>query len=340
MIYLNYNKRSVIVLQRNKMKIKLILIYSILSFNIFAQKYVEQYNPPEGYLRIGPEQEQMIPMVEKGYTLILPESGEAKGVVIVPGSKRFNFKEAINKSGSLENEALKKNLAVLYIFSGNPLDFYFTSGVMYDITKTIQDVLLENDLKGKPVYLTGMSLAGTRAMKLAIHLENNRNKYWLRASAVAIIDAPLDMVRFWDSENRAIINNFYPDAAGEGKWVTYILRENLGTPQENYNNYIDYSPYVYSAEDGGNASELRNTPVRAYHEPDVNWWIENRRKDYYSMNSIDMAGLINQLKLLNNDNAELITTHNKREGYEEGYSPHTDTNVDYGDLMDWFLKSE
>jgi hypothetical protein len=318
------------------MKKNLLLAIIFLPVNIFAQKIIEEYKQPEGYLRIGPEQEQMIPMVEKGFTLILPEE-EVKGVIVVPTGERFDFKETTNKNGSLENEALKKNFAVLHILSGNPLDFYFTNNIVSDAAKRLQLILADNDLKGKPIYFTGMSLAGTRALKLAIFLQTNKEKYWLQPAAAAIIDAPLDMVRFWDVENRAIINNFYPDAVDEAKWVTYLLKENLGTPEENFNNYVDYSPFVYVAEDGGNAEHLRNIPTRAYHGPDVNWWIENRRKDYYSMNSIDMAALINQLKLLNNEKAELISTHQKREEFNEGSSPHTDTNVDYAELIDWFL---
>ena len=58
------------------------------------------------------------------------------------------------------------------------------------------------------------------------------------------------------------------------------------------------------------------------------------------MNSVDLAALINQLKLLHNDQSELITTYQKREGFEEGASPHTDTIVDYAELMDWFLSFE
>jgi len=322
------------------MKKQLMFSFLALSINIFSQKFVEEYNPPDGYLKIGPEPEQMIPMVEKGYTLILPDNEVVNGVIVVPDGNRMNFKEFINKNGTLENEALKKNAAVIHILTGNPLDFYFTDDTMNDVAKRLQSILTENNLKGKPVFLTGMSLAGTRALKLAIFLQGNKEKFWLQPAGVAIVDAPLDMVRFWDVVNRAMMNNFYPDAVAEGKWVSYLLRENLGTPQENFNNYVDYSPFVYIAEDGGNAEDLRNIPVRAYHEPDVNWWIENRRKDYYSMNSIDLAALINQLKLLNNDKAELITTYQKREGLSEGSSPHTDTIVDYAELLDWFLSNQ
>jgi hypothetical protein len=318
------------------MKFK-ILVFCALTVNILPQKIVEQYQSPEGYLRIGPEQEQMIPLVEKGFTLILPEEGEVNGIIVIPVGKRNDYKEIINKNGTIENEALKKNIAVMHILSGNPLDFYFDEDVIIENVKKLQTALSENNLKDKPVYFSGLSLSGTRALKLAIYLQGNREKYWLQPTAVALIDAPLDMVRFWEAEQRALINNFHPDASEEAKWVTYLLRENLGTPEENFNNYKNYSPFIYEAEDGGNAKYLRNVPVRAYHESDVNWWIENRRKDYYSMNSIDLAALINQLKILNNNNAELITTYQKREGVAEGSSPHTDTNVDYAELMDWFL---
>ena len=127
------------------------------------------------------------------------------------------------------------------------------------------------------------------------------------------------MERFWEAEIRAIRDNFHQSAAGEGRWVTYLLEKNLGgTPLDSYQNYADYSPYTYSAPGGGNAELLKDIPIRAYHEPDVNWWIENRRKSYYSMNSIDMAGLIYDLKLLGNEQAELVTSYQQRADFDKG----------------------
>ena len=90
-------------------------------------------------------------------------------------------------------------------------------------------------------------------------------------------------------------------------------------------------------ETGGNAKYFDDISIRTYTEPDVHWWIANRRKDYYVMNSVDMAGLINQLTILGNENAELITTADK------GYRPdgtrhlHSWNIVDEKELIDWFL---
>jgi hypothetical protein len=55
------------------------------------------------------------------------------------------------------------------------------------------------------------------------------------------------------------------------------------------------------------------------------------------MNSIDLAALINELKLRGNRQAELITTHQVRAGYAKGSSPHTASIVDHEKLLDRFL---
>lgn len=94
---------------------------------------------------------------------------------------------------------------------------------------------------------------------------------------------------------------------------------------------------MFGEDGGGNAMHLRDIAVRAYHEPDVDWWLEHRRKRYYSMNSIDLAALVNELLLLGSSRACLVTTHARRSGYAEGSSAHTWSIVDNAELVDWFL---
>ena len=58
------------------------------------------------------------------------------------------------------------------------------------------------------------------------------------------------------------------------------------------------------------------------------------------MNSIDMAALVYDLKLMGNERAKLVTTHQQRQDFDKGSSPHTWSIVDNADLVDWFISIE
>ncbi|GAB4322695.1 MAG: hypothetical protein Kow0074_14470 [Candidatus Zixiibacteriota bacterium] len=303
-----------------------------------SQTVVRDYAPAQGLLRIGPEAERQIPMVDKGHTLILPGQPPIRGVIVFLDRMPLDPTPWLTDSTSLEAMAAERGLAVLRLTTGNPLDFFFADSVIRDVATRIQSLLEMYHLRDIPLLHVGLSQAGTRSLKLTEYLLEHADEVWLRTAAVAIVDAPLDMIRLWHAETRAARINYHPDAADEGRWVTYLLETNLGgTPATVRDRYVAYAPYTYGEPGGGNARLLKDIAIRAYHEPDVNWWIDNRRKDYYSMNSIDLAALINELKLMGNDQAELITTHNRRHGYEDGTSPHTWSIVDQRELIDWFV---
>jgi len=146
------------------------------------------------------------------------------------------------------------------------------------------------------------------------------------------------MTRFWHTTERAEKLDFDPMSAGEGVWVSHWLEKNLGgTPSENSQAYIEYSPYTYTAENvdnlGGNAQYLKDIPIRTYAEPDINWHIKNRRRTYYSMNATDMASLVSDLKLIGNKETQFVSTHNKRDDVEG--TTHT-WSIVKKKLMKWF----
>ncbi len=304
-----------------------------------TQQVVEQYDDVEGFLRIGPEPDRRIPMTERGYSLLLPEGpiDAVQGVTVFVDPRRFQSLPLPLEPESFDTEALGRNLAVLHITTGDPLDFLFDEGEVKELADRIGAVLKGAGLEGAPVFLAGLSLGGTRALRLAAHLSESGDAPPFHLAAVAIVDAPLDMARLWETERRAGELSFHPAAADEGRWVTYLLETHLGGAPENASaRYAEYSPFSRTAPDGGNAAILRDLPTRAYHEPDVDWWIENRRKSYYDMNSIDLAALINQLRVLGNENAQLVSSHARRAGYP-GASPHTWSVVDNEELVEWFL---
>ncbi len=304
-----------------------------------AQVVKEDYTKMPGLLRIGPEPQRQIWLTERGYTLILPDDSiELQGVAIFFQRGKIAVDNRKPEPASFDYEALTNGVAILHLATGNPLDFFFDDSSMVRAADKIEEVIGENSLEQMPLLFAGLSLGGTRAVKFAQFLYVHKDDYNIKPAAIAVVDAPLDMQRFWYSEKRQIENDFHPAAADEGRWVTYLLEQNLGgAPDKFYDNYADYSPYTHTEPAGGNIKLLIDTPVRAYHEPDIDWWVENRRKNYYDMNSIDMAAMITTLKLLGNDRAELITTHNQRNDYEKGSSPHTWSFIDNADLIKWFL---
>ncbi|RMD92002.1 MAG: hypothetical protein D6813_06640 [Calditrichaeota bacterium] len=314
------------------MKIKILILCIFFITNLFAQRVIDKKIPVKGDIFL--TEGIAIPKTDRGYTLWLPENEKVKGLVVFTHARRDTV-----HSEFIIDYALSKQLAVLYATTENRLEFFFEDDKIQEIENYIHEVITNHNIPDSNLLYCGMSLEGTRALKLAMFSQSNQSKYKLVPKAIAICDSPLDMVRFHREMVKAKELNFNPITANEGTWVSGYLERNLGgTPIDTLKAYIDYSPYCYAANGGPNLNLLENIAIRCYTEPDVNWWIETRRKDYYSMNAIDLAALINELKIRGNQNAELIITQNK--GYQEDGSrhPHTWNIVDEKELVDWFIE--
>lgn len=275
-----------------------------------------------------------IKKVNSGYTLWLPETDSVKGLVLFTHARRDTVNDDL-----LIKEALKEQLAVMYATTDNRLEFFFSNDRLKEIENYLQTVVENHRIPKENILFCGMSLEGTRALKLAIFGASENSEFHLRPRAIAICDAPLDFVRFYQEMVKAKDLKFSPVAENEGTWVSEYLYKNLqGSPKEAFQNYVYYSPFCYSANGGVHLGEFKNIAVRAYTEPDVNWWIDNRRKDYYGMNAIDLAAFINMLKINGNKEAELILTNNK--GYDDlgNRHPHNWNIVDEKELIQWFSR--
>lgn len=314
------------------MKFIFVFILIFVCSITYGQKVINYEVPAEGdiYLTLG----IAIPKINSGYTAWLPEDKNIEGLIVFTHPRRDTV-----SADTLINYAIQNNLAVLYATTDNRLEFLFDKSKLQELENYINEVIIKYNIPKDNLLYCGMSLEGTRAMKLAMFAESPDSKHKLKPKAIVLCDSPLDMVRFHKEMVKAKELNFNPVTANEGTWVSGYLEANLGgTPEENMEAYINYSPYCYSDENVNNYLNFKNIAIRAYTEPDVNWWIDTRRKDYYSMNSIDLAALINSLKIAGNENAELIITNNK--GYLQNGTrhPHSWSIVDEKDMIDWFLK--
>ncbi|WP_341226016.1 hypothetical protein [uncultured Arcticibacterium sp.] len=302
----------------------------LLSFSCLGQKAVSYRVPANGQITLSDGIE--IPQVDAGYTIFLTEN-KAIGAVVF-----FHTELDTAISNSIINLARQRDLATLFVNTENSFEFLFEVKKMQELESYIYQACVNYDVPIDNLLFSGMSLEGTRALKMAIFSKSDDSQNHILPKAVAICDAPLDMVRFWAETDKAWRMNLNEVAANEGQWVSHYLTKNLGgKPAEVITNYINYSPFCYTAEYGGNARFLKDIAIRAYTEPDVMWWIENRGKDYYSMNSIDAAALINQIKIDGNEHAELILTEGKGIRPDGSRHPHSWSIVNEPELLNWFL---
>jgi len=301
----------------------------LIPYLLPAQKVINVEYPSEGNIVLS--EKMSFPKIKSGYSLWLPKEA-SKGMIVF-----FNeYRDTVNKTPIIDL-GLKNQLAILFVTTNNPAEFLFEESKMKELEEYVYKAITKNNIPKDNMLYCGMSLAGTRALKMAAFSQSKESVYKLTPKAIAICDAPLDMVRNYNECKKASELNLNPIGASESEWVSSYLKSSFkGTPQESLSAYIKYSPFCYTAENGGNAKAFKNIYLRCYTEPDVNWWIENRGRDYYGMNAIDLAALVNQLKIFGSKKAELITTFGK--GFREDGSrhPHSWSIVNEQELIAWF----
>lgn len=298
---------------------------------LIAQKVINVEYPAEGSIVLS--EKVTMDKIKSGYTLWLPKEN-SRGVIVFFDEYRDTLKRP-----PVVKLALKEKLAVLFVTTDNPVEFLFEVSKMKELEGYIYEAIRKNGIPMDNILYCGMSLAGTRALKFAAFSQSTDSEHKLIPKAFAICDSPLDMVRNYNESKKASLLNLNPTGAAESEWVAAYLKSNLmGTPQESLSNYISYSPFCYSAENGGNAVAFKNIYLRCYTEPDVNWWIANRGRDYYGMNAIDLAALVNQLKILGSRKAELILTTGQGVTDEGARHPHSWSIVDEKKMIKWFIQ--
>ena len=188
------------------------------------------------------------------------------------------------------------------------------------------------------VVAGGISLGGTGAVR---YTEECLIRGCGRAAPAAVfaVDAPLDMRRLWDATNTMAAWGAEEGNLPEAVVVLERLAVALGGPPSAAPAaYLGSSAFAYTDRRGGNARVLVDTPVRLYIEPDMDYWIGERRYDYYTINAFDAAAMVNRLLILGNTRAELIVTSGKGYRPDGTRNPHSWSIVDEPELADWIVR--
>jgi len=268
------------------------------------------------------------------YEKIVPVSKPIGVLVILPGAGEGI--EYVKQQIKLHILAAQKGLLVIFPSINWGTNKHIPEHKLLDTI--FNQIIAQYNIPKDRFVLGGFSGGGM----LALTYTERANKYpdssCITPKAVFGVDPPLDYAHLWNHCVKDIERNFSEPAVRESKWImeSYI-KEFGGSPEEFRENYVKYSIYSYSEKDGGNARYLVNTPVLLYTEPDIIWQMRNRHRDYYDLNCVDIAAMINLLQLKGNKNAQLVVTNNKGRRPDGSRHPHSWSIMDSQQCLDWVL---
>jgi hypothetical protein len=264
-------------------------------------------------------------------------------VVRPPAAQVIGAVVLINRglSDSTKKKAYAKGVLLMTaVLAENYLDFLTDDHILERLDSMINEVTVKYKVPAGKIVIGGMSVAGTAAIRFAEYCAVGNSVFKFKPAAVFAVDPPLDYERMYNEAENAVRRNFNADAVLEGRKLMTFLKDKLGgAPTDDRATYEKVSPFSHTAKEGGNAPLLKNMHIRMYTEPDINWWIDNRRKDFYDLNVLDIAALINELKIMGNNRAELIVTNAKGYTEEGNRHPHAWSIVDEDALLAWCIQS-
>lgn len=266
----------------------------------------------------------------------MPETDKIKGLVIrdysslpdITKKSPFNFTKLCSEEG----------LLTIYTVSSNFFPEFFCSDTSLSILdEIVGEVVQEYDIPRGNIFIGGISSSGTRALRFAQFCEQDKSKFGTKIKGVFAADPPLDLARFYHS----VHNNkpyFKDGMLWEAELMTTVFPKLFsGSPEEFPDEYIAASVFSHSDSLGGNARHLENTEIIIYHEPDIDWWIEERGAAYYDINSFDVIAFALKLSTLGHDRIEIITTTGKGFDNKGNRNCHSWTIVDEEHLTNWIL---
>lgn len=313
-----------------------LLFLTIFSAKSFSQKMVEYYEPVKNdSLRVGIEENDFLPFIQKGYTLMLPENKEIKGVLIFLEDSKYDKKNRSSKQ--MYTQALEKDFAVLSVSTEVPLDFYFSKSSMISTHKLIREVFDNYNLLNDNIFFLGASLVGHRAMRYIKFMKESDSKFQLNIKGIVACNFTMDFIRKWHQHKRDIRLNQID--LWEPKFINYLLETNLGgTPITNPENYHNFSSYSYSNEKNENVKLYKDYGVRAYIEPAIKYKLKKQLRTLYENNSTDIVGFLAELRIAGNENTELIVLQPEDNPSQERNTQSTWGSINKDELIDWIQK--
>jgi hypothetical protein len=271
------------------------------------------------------------------YYALAPKE-KIKGVLVILSSSGETPEEVFNNNIKLTESACDSNLLVIIPSVNNHVCL---DKVVREFLNTVFYNAIEKYKAPKDkIIIGGLSLGGMISLRYTEQAYEGNNNTAVIPKAVFGVDPPVDLSTLYYQFQRDIERNFSQGAIQEAKFLQQELEKLLGgSPKQYPEKYIQYSMYSRTEKDGGNTKFLKNVPIRIYSDPDIDWQMKNRHRDYYDMNAPDQTAMINQLNQLGNDKAEFVNALGKGYRLDGKRHPHSWSIVEATSCLTWILKN-
>lgn len=267
------------------------------------------------------------------YYKMVPNTPPTGVLVIIPSGGETV--ENLIKQISLHKVAFKKGILVVFPSINWGTNDRFAENSLLDTI--FKEVVEEHKAPKDKFILCGLSNGGMISLTYSINAVKNADTY-VTPKGIIGLDPPLDFAHYYKYCEREIERNFTPAGVAEAKWMLNNFNTSYGSPDDYPQNYIDASPYSYGANSGGNAKYLTNIAIRMHSDLNLDYLLNQRKRDLYDWNGTDIVAFVNQLKLNGNTNAEVIITQNKGIRYDGTKHPHSWSIMDTDETIDWILE--
>jgi hypothetical protein len=266
------------------------------------------------------------------YTVVAPASNRVQGALVLLDGFGGNADNFYSET-KIHNTAWANDILVVGIPTGTRL--YADKSIIEYLNRILNEIAVKYKLRKEQFAIGGMSSGGTIAVRYAELCHEQPSKFPILPSAVFDVDSPIDLIGLYHSAERDLKKAYDGWWLAESKMITDQFTNDLGNINGDLKKYHEASPFSKDVSTGGNESHLKEVAVRTYHDVDINWQIQNRRRSLYETNMLDASEFINRLVLQGNTHAEFLASKIPGRRSNGQRHPHSWNIVDEIDLIQW-----
>jgi len=266
------------------------------------------------------------------YTLVKPSSGRIQGALILLdgfGGTADGFMAETR----IHNVAWANDILTVGVATNTRL--YADQSIIALLNQVSANLITTYGLRKDQFAIGGMSAGGTIALRYAELCKEKPAQFPIEPKAVFVIDSPVDLIGLYELSEREIKKNYSGWWIDESKMIIERFKKELGDKKTDVSRYNEVSPFWKDKEGMGNEQYLKDVAVRTYHDADVSWFIQNRRRSLYETNMLNASELINRLVLMGNNQAEFMMSKVQGKRSNGTRHPHSWNIADETELVQW-----